>query len=404
MNPRVLLVFNPACEESSAMLKGIARHARLHKPWSFLLDDGMRAGADPSWFRGQKFDGVISRAATPALAKACAQQKIPLVDIDGGETFPGVPQIRADHAAIGRLGAAHVIERGFQSLGFCGYENEAWSRERREGFSKAVDRAKQKCDTLDTARPDDAASACDARQTAAISQWLRSLPKPAAVMACCDAQALLVIAAAQEAGLHVPEEIAVLGAGHNPLRCDLSAPALSSVATDAFQSGGLAAECLAALMAGKKPESADIRVAPAGVVLRESTDLRAINDSIVAGAINCIRRRACRGLTVEQVLRQVRVSRSVLEKKFRAHLSHSPQAEIRRVQVARISRLLCETDFTLKKIAALTGFEHVEYLCVVFKRLTGQAPGSYRKKCAQKTTVKGIEKTPRPGQKRPKRK
>jgi LacI family transcriptional regulator len=34
----------------------------------------------------------------------------------------------------------------------------------------------------------------------------------------------------------------------------------------------------------------------------------------------------------------------------------------------------------LKKIAELTGFEHVEYLCVVFKRLTGDSPGRYRKK------------------------
>jgi LacI family transcriptional regulator len=34
----------------------------------------------------------------------------------------------------------------------------------------------------------------------------------------------------------------------------------------------------------------------------------------------------------------------------------------------------------LKKIAELTGFEHVEYMCVMFKRLTGDSPGSYRKK------------------------
>ena len=34
----------------------------------------------------------------------------------------------------------------------------------------------------------------------------------------------------------------------------------------------------------------------------------------------------------------------------------------------------------LKEIADLTGFEHVEYLCVVFKRLMGEPPGCYRKR------------------------
>jgi LacI family transcriptional regulator len=40
--------------------------------------------------------------------------------------------------------------------------------------------------------------------------------------------------------------------------------------------------------------------------------------------------------------------------------------------------LLTETDFPLKKIAELTGFEHVEYMCVVFRRITGLSPGAFR--------------------------
>jgi LacI family transcriptional regulator len=52
--------------------------------------------------------------------------------------------------------------------------------------------------------------------------------------------------------------------------------------------------------------------------------------------------------------------------------------------VGKIRQLLFETDFPLKKIAELTGFEHVEYMCVVFKRLTSDSPGSYRKKVLSK--------------------
>lgn len=384
MKPHVLLVFSPRFEESTTMLKGIVQYARLHHPWSFFLDDEARAEADVAWLRSQEWDGVISRHTTPMLVKACAQLKIPLVDLNDTEPFPGVPKIRPDNTAIGHLGAEHLMERGFRTLGFNGYGNEIWSRERRDGFVEAVHLANQKCEVLDVDYPGDLTPAWEARQTAVISQWLRRMPKPAAIMACCDMQALLVMAAAHEAGLHVPEEVAVLGANNDLLRCDLSAPPLSSVATNAFQSGYLAAECLAGLLAGDKPGKDGTRVDPLGVVRRQSTDLLAINDKIVAAAINYIREHACHGLTVDQVLKQVYTSRSVLEKKFRAHLKRSPQAEIRRVQVAKISQLLYETDFPLKKIAELTGFEHVEYLCVVFKRLTGQAPGAYRKKVQMK--------------------
>jgi LacI family transcriptional regulator len=56
-----------------------------------------------------------------------------------------------------------------------------------------------------------------------------------------------------------------------------------------------------------------------------------------------------------------------------------PEAEIRRVQVSRIKQLLTETNFTLERISELSGFEHPEYLSVVFKRLVDQTPGQYRK-------------------------
>ncbi len=75
-------------------------------------------------------------------------------------------------------------------------------------------------------------------------------------------------------------------------------------------------------------------------------------------------------------------SRSQLERKFRRLLGRTPQAEIRRVQIAKIRQLLLETDYPLKRIAELSGFVHVEYMCVVFKRLTGEAPGAFRRRHA----------------------
>jgi LacI family transcriptional regulator len=80
------------------------------------------------------------------------------------------------------------------------------------------------------------------------------------------------------------------------------------------------------------------------------------------------------------VLRHLRVSRTVLERRFRRHLKRSPHAEIRSSQMNRVKQLLIETDFTLEHIAELSGFEHPEYMSVVFRKLCGETPGEYRKR------------------------
>lgn len=362
------------------MLRGIAHYERSHGKWAAFLDDEARAEHEPHWIRSKKWDGVISRHTTPELVRSCAEQGIPLVDLNDMPAFPGIPKIRPDNIALGHLGAEHFLERGFVNLAYCGYNNLGWAIERREGFVEALSLAGHKCEQFDVEYPGETTPAWDAKQITRLAAWLRRLPRPVGVMTCVDARAFQVMAAAQLSGLHVPEEVAVLGINNDSIRCVLSDPPLSSVAPDAFQSGYRAAEALSTMMAGGMPEDMDVRIEPLGVVTRPSTDILAIHDRCVATALNFIRERACQAVTVEDVLKHAFASRSQLERKFRKFLGRSPQAEIRRVQVEKIRQLLIETDFPLKKIADLTGFEHVEYLSVVFKRLTGESPGAFRKK------------------------
>lgn len=362
------------------MLQGIAQYERSHGKWAAFLDDEARAEIEPHWIRSKKWDGVISRHTTAALVRGCTELGVPLVDLNDTPSFPGIPKIRPDNVAIGHLGAEHFLERGFVHFGFSGYGNLPWARERRDGFVEALRLANRTCELFDVDYPGETTPAWDAKQTSILAAWLRRLPKPIGIMACVDARAFQLMAAAQAAGLMVPEEVALVGANNDSIRCDLSYPSLSSVAPNAFQSGYLAAEALDTMMKGGTPPSLETRIEPLGVVTRPSSDVLAIHDKNVATALSFIRERACHGISVNDVLKHAFASRSQLEKKFRRHLGRSPQAEIRRVQVAKIRQLLVETDFPLKKIADLAGFEHVEYMCVVFKRITGDSPGSYRKK------------------------
>lgn len=380
MRPKVLLVFLMRFEESARMLQGIVQHERSHRQWSTFLDDEARTVRDPGWLRAEKWEGVISRHTTPALAANCAELGIPLVDLNDSPPLPGVPKIRPDNRAIGRLGAEHFLERGFRHFAFCGFGNEGWSCERREGFVEALRAAGHACDVFDVEYPGVITPDWNANQTAEIAAWLTQLPKPAGVMACVDVQAFQVLNAAQTAALLVPEEIAMLGVNNDVMRCELCYPPLSSVALNAHQSGYFAAEVLDRMIRGEDAGVVEARIEPVGVVTRLSTDILAVADKNVAAALSFIRERACKGVTVEQVLQHASSSRSQLEKRFRQFLGRSPQAEIRRVQLARVKELLMETDFPLKTIAAMTGFEHLEYLSVVFKRETHETPGQFRKR------------------------
>ena len=362
------------------MLKGIAHYERTHQLWTAFHDDQARAEIDPRWLKSRHWDGVISRHTTPGMVQMCAKLKIPLVDLNDTAIIPGVPKIRPDNIALGHLAAEHLLERGFERFGYTGFSNEGWSCERRDGFVEALSLAGRKCDVYDVNYPGDVTPGWSTEQISGLTDWIKRLPKPVGIMACFDLRAQQILVSAHENGILVPEEVAVIGANNDPIRCELSFPPLSSVVPNAFLSGYSAAETLAEMLAGRKPKNMDLRIEPVGVVTRPSTDVLAIDDKTLASALSFIRLNAFRGITVDSVVRHAYASRSQLEKKFRRHLGHSPQAEIRRVQVEKIKQLLNETDFPLKKIAELAGFEHVEYMCVVFKRLVGESPGGYRKK------------------------
>ena len=171
----------------------------------------------------------------------------------------------------------------------------------------------------------------------------------------------------------------MIGVDNDELLCRMCSPPLSSVIPNAEGVGYLAAESLARLMSGAAVSNRLQTVQPLRVAVRQSTDVVAIDDPHVAAALSLIRENACRGMTVDQVTKAADVSRSTLERQFRRLLGRTPQQEIRHVQIRRVKELLATTDLSSERIAALTGFEHPEYMHVVFKRLVKQTPGQFRR-------------------------
>jgi LacI family transcriptional regulator len=230
-----------------------------------------------------------------------------------------------------------------------------------------------------------------------MGHWLAALPRPLGVLTCNDERGLHVLNACQRIDAAVPDEVAVLGIDDDDLLCSLCRPPLSSVVPNPERIGYEAASLLDCLIAGAKPPRRELLVEPLGVTARQSTEVLALDDPNLSAALRYIREHACEGIMVPEVLKQVPLSRTALERQFRKYLGHSPQAEIRATQLKRVKELLAETELSLQQIAKLTGYKHPEYMNVAFKRLTGQTPGHYRHLLKGETATASTPGFPRAG-------
>lgn len=377
---QVALVLQTRMEDNIGILRGIAAYERVHGDWNFFLDDQAMSVSNPAWLFRKQWDGVICRHRFPTILHECRRQDIPCVDLEDSERVVElVPKIRPDNRAVGHVGAEHFLDRGFSRLAFCGFSSESWAKERREGFREAIETVGLHCHLLETPYPHELTPAWDLSEQVRMRAWIEKLPRPVGIMASNDLRALQVISATHELGLRIPDEVAVLGANNDSVRAELAHPPLSSVPLNTHEWGMAAARLLHERMEGRMA-TVETFIEPLAVVVRRSTDALAIEDPAIAKALKIIHEEACGTLRVDDLTKRVNVSRSLLERRFRKFLRRSPQEEIRNVKISRTRALLIETDKTLAEIAELTGFEHPEYLSVMFKRITGESPRDFRQR------------------------
>jgi len=375
--PRVALIIETSVIYGRRILTGIARYLRSHHRWSVFLEQHELGTRPPAWLSSGKWDGILSRPTDPELARLFRRVRVPVVDLNDLYEDLGFPWVGSDHAGIGRLGASHLLERGFRHFAFCGFSGELWATQRRDGFCTEIKAKGLPVSVYESPWHGPNVPRWD-KDIDDIVRWLQRLPQPLAVMSCNDVRGLHVLDACARFGAFVPEQVAVVGVDNEEIFCELCTPPLSSVEPDPERIGYEAAGFLDALMAGDSPPRKRISIDPIRVMARGSTEALAIGDPMVVAAMRFIHQQSVFGCKVSDVLRHVRVSRTLLERRFRQHLKRSPHAEIRTMQLSRVKQLLTETDFTLERIAELSGFEHQEYMSVVFKRTCGLTPGQYR--------------------------
>lgn len=375
--PKVALLIEMSNAYARGLLRGIVQFVREQQPpWSVQLVEQGRGDPPPAWLSSWKGDGIIARIENHCIARAVTMTGLPAVDVSAARTVPNIPWVETDDHEIARLAFQHFHERGFRNYAYCGDSQFNWSTWRRDHFFEVLETAGLIPFVHDVSHSGKTETG-DRRQQR-LAKWLKDLPKPAGILVCYDILARELLDVCRVTGVAVPEEVAIMGVDDDELLCNLSSPPLTSVQLDTHQTGYRAASLLADLMSGRTVSEDAHLVKPLGIATRQSTDILAIGDSDVATAVRYIRENACDGINVSDVLKHVPCTRRVLEQRFNKILGRSPHDEIIRVKIDRVKQLLLETDLPISVVADRSGFEHVEYLSVVFKRETGQTPAKFR--------------------------
>lgn len=376
----VALLIETSNAYARGILEGIVAWQRANESWSIHLPESERGAPPHKWLSRWSGDGVIARIETAEIARSVQRLGLPVVDVSAARRVPDLPWVETDDEAVAREAFEHLSARGFRHFGFCGDPGFNWSVWRRDAFVKRVADSggvSHVHDSLPLYSPDYSWP----RERLRLLEWVRSLPRPVGILACYDFKAQQLLDVCRELDCAIPEEIAVIGVDDDRLICELSTPPLSSVIPNTRQTGYTAASLLDQMMSGDPVEPTAHLIPPLGVTLRQSTDILAVEDPDVVAALRFIREHACQGISVNDILQRIPVSRRRLESKFVELLNRTPHAEIQRLRMERAKRLLAETDLSLSEIADRVGFQHTEYLSVAFKREVGSSPRDYRVAC-----------------------
>jgi LacI family transcriptional regulator len=378
---RVGLVLRSDQEYCRSILRGIREYAEARPRWVLLPCASEPEAVEA--LRALRPRGLIAHAVSEPLAAALTRLGRPLVNVSGAlpEGEGAMPRVGPDDDLVGQAAARHLLDQGLPHFGFVGRPDNAASARREAAFRRTLAQAGHAvsayCDRgVIRQGPLGPPWALDAK----VRRWLRSLPKPVGVFAPTDLWGVQLAEVCRQAGLRVPEEVALVGADNDALLCELSRPPLSSIALPARRIGYEAAALLARLLEGRAAPPGPLLLPPLGVVARQSSDLLALPDRDVAAAAAFIRSRGHLPIRVGDVLREVPVSRRSLERRFRKSLGRGLWEEIRRVHLERARDLLAGTGLPMGTVAQRAGFSDAKQLSVVFRQETGLTPTAFRRR------------------------
>ena len=324
------------------------------------------------------YDGVIARATT-SLALAARRAGVPLVNVWVNSPAKGLPSVFADFEASGAMAAEHLRARGFRRFGYLGFLRDIDSRLQLRGFRNSVREAGFSCTVHRISSNSVEGQAHGWTQfVAGLEKWIDSWELPIGIFVCQDMFCRFLIDVCRSKGLHVSQDVAIIGTHNEQEICNAPAPSLTSIDLGYGQIGYRAAALLDRLMSDSPPPAEPELVAPAELVSRQSTDVYAANDPLVARALRFIAENSHRRIQVKHVASAVATTRRTLERKFADSIGRTIAVEITRLRIERAKRRMVETDASMKDVALEAGFRTADHFGKVFARVEGITPSQFR--------------------------
>jgi len=385
--PKIILLIEKSRSFGKGLITGIVQYSNHYGPWLFYMEpEFYRKGTIQSfkWMNDLDADGIIAHTWDVEIIKIIVDSGLPSMICGISKPVSNTYRLVTDEVAVGRMAAEYFINRGFTRFAFCGFDNMVWSKRRRENFCRTVIEYGFEICLYRQSKASHLLN--EEKEQDNIAKWLKSLPKPIAVMACNDDNGKNILAACKIAGYEVPNEVAILGVDNDELICSLSYPQLSSIALGTETAGYEAARILDKLIKGQKiaKTEKEVPIFPVHVVTRHSTDITAIEDRQVAEAVKYIHKHSREVIQVSDVAAAVGLSRRTLEQRFRKLLAHSVHEEIINTRINQMADMLISTNMSISNIARLLGYQYPNNISRYFKQQKGMSPSAYRRKFSPK--------------------
>jgi LacI family transcriptional regulator len=221
------------------------------------------------------------------------------------------------------------------------------------------------------------------------SQWLRrrgwllkqlsAAPKPVAIFAANGTLAVEVQEVCAEAGIGVPSEVAIVGIDDYLLSVGAANRSISGVDTNLEEQGYQGAALLDRMMRGAKPPTKPVRIAPAQIITRKSSDILAVNHGGVARGLHFIAEHFAEPISVDDVARVAGMSRRGLHQAFTEHIGCTPGDKIRMTRLDHAKRELAETEEKIESIAQKSGYPSLNTFFVAFRKSEKVTPAEFRR-------------------------
>ncbi|MCK9508469.1 MAG: substrate-binding domain-containing protein [Pigmentiphaga sp.] len=283
--------------------------------------------------------------------------------------------LTGDYYGTGKMAAQFFAKRRFRSFAFYGNNKLIWSRERAEGFRDEIERIGGNYYYMETVN---LRNEPWGEGHIELEDWLKSLPKPVALLACDDNFAMQVSETCKLNDIRIPEEISLLGVDNDELICNLSDPPISSIVLDVEKGGYEAGRLIHQLIEGYRTKPFNIIINPVRFELRQSTEKYDISNPYILEVVKYIENNFTEELTIDSLTKIVPLSRRNLEVKFKKEMGTSIYQFILSCRVEYFAMLLVSTNRLLFELALESGFNDCKNISRIFKRFKGYSPAEFR--------------------------